>query len=223
MRIAIIGPGGMGGGAGRLLARAGHEVVFSGSRNPQKLAHAAELAGPNARSASVPDAAAEAEVVVIAVPFDRYPDVAREAGEALRGKVVIDTSNPITVRNGQVQFIDIPAGVTAAEHQQRTLGDVRLVKAFNAICASSIDELAARTGDGRAAILLAGDDPAAKETAARLVEDANFVPVDVGPLADAAILEPTSTEDALPVLTEREARRLVRDRATTQSRKSLMG
>ncbi|MGH2662931.1 MAG: NADPH-dependent F420 reductase [Actinomycetota bacterium] len=93
-----------------LLARAGHEVVVSGSRNPQKLAHAAELAGPNARTASVPDAAAEAEVVLIAVPFDRYPDVAREAGEALRGKVVIDTSNPITVRNGQVQFLDIPGG-----------------------------------------------------------------------------------------------------------------
>lgn len=94
MRIAIIGPGGVGGGIGRLLARAGHEVVFSGSRNPRKLAHAAELAGPNARTASVPDAAAEAEVVVIAVPFDRYPDVTREAGEVLRGKVVIDTSNP---------------------------------------------------------------------------------------------------------------------------------
>jgi predicted dinucleotide-binding enzyme len=220
MRIAIIGPGGMGGGIGRLLARAGHEVVFSGSRNPQKLAHAAELAGPNARTASVPDAEAEAEVVVIAVPFDRYPDVAREAGEALRGKVVIDTSNPITVRDGQVQFLDIPGGVTAAQHQQSTLGDVRLVKAFNAICASSIDELAARTSDGRAAILLVGDDPAAKETAARLVEDANFVPVDVGALADAAILEPISTEDALPVLTEREARRLVPDRATIQSRKA---
>lgn len=48
MRIAIIGPGGMGGGIGRLLARAGHDVIFSGSRNPEKLAHAAELAGPNA-------------------------------------------------------------------------------------------------------------------------------------------------------------------------------
>jgi predicted dinucleotide-binding enzyme len=172
----------MGGSIGRLLARAGHEVVFSGSRNPQKLADAAELAGPNSRTASVPDAADEAEVVVIAVPFDRYPEVAREAGEALRGKVVIDTSNPITVRDGQVDFLDIPRGVTAAQHQQPTLGDVRLVKALNGICASSIDELAARTGDERVAVLLAGDDSAAKETAARLIADANSVPVDVATL-----------------------------------------
>lgn len=209
MHIAIIGPGGMGGGIGRLLARAGHQVVFSGSRSPEKLAHAAELAGPAARTATVPDAAAKADVVVVAVPFDRYPDIGREAGEGLAGKVVIDTSNPITMRDGRVEFLDLPDGSTAAQHQQRILGDVRLVKAFNAICASEIDELAERTGDERAAILLAGDDASAKETVARLIADANFVPVDVGALADASILEPTSTEDPLPVLTEPEARRLL--------------
>lgn len=129
MRIAIIGPGGMGGGIGRLLARAGHKVIFSGSRSPEKLAHAAELAGPNARTASVPDAAAEADVVVVAVPFDRYPEVAREAGEALPGKLVIDTSNPITVRDERVEFLDVPGGLTAAQYQQLTLGEGRLVKA----------------------------------------------------------------------------------------------
>jgi predicted dinucleotide-binding enzyme len=220
MRIAIIGPGGMGGGIGRLLAGAGHDVVLSGSRNPQKLAHAAEVPGPNASTAAVPDAAAEAEVVVIAVPFDRYADVAREAREALRGKAVIDTSNPITVRDGQVEFLDIPDGLTAAQYQQLTLGDVRLVKAFNAICASEIDELATRTGDDRAAILIAGDDPTAKETTARLIADANFVPIDVGGLADASILEPASIEDGLPVVTEREARDLVRDRLTNKERRS---
>jgi predicted dinucleotide-binding enzyme len=74
MRIAISGPGGMGGGIGRL-ARAGHEVVFSGSRSPEKLPRAAELAGPTACTATVPDAAAKAYVGVVAVPFDRYSDV----------------------------------------------------------------------------------------------------------------------------------------------------
>lgn len=212
MRIAIIGPGGMGGGIGRLLARAGHEVVFSGSRSPEKLARAAELAGHHARTAAVSEAVAAADVVVLAVPFERYPDIAREAGEALGGKVVIDTSNPIRVRDGRVEFLDLPDGSTAARHQQRILGDVRLVKAFNAICASEIDELAERRGDERAAILFAGDDPSAKETAARLIADANFVPVDAGELADAAILEPTSIDDGLPVLTEREARGLVGSR-----------
>lgn len=56
MRIAIIGPGGVGGGLGRLLARAGHEVVFAGSSDPWRLLRVAELAGPNARTDTVPDA-----------------------------------------------------------------------------------------------------------------------------------------------------------------------
>jgi len=198
-----------------LLARSGHEVVFSGSRDPEKLAHAAELAGPEARTASVGDAVDQADVVVMAVPFERYPDVAREVGEALAGKVVIDTSNPIAVRDGRVEFLDLPEGLTAAQYQQRTLGDVRLVKAFNAICASEIEELATRMGEERVAVLLAGDDPTAKETAAGLIEDANFVPVDVGDLADAAVLEPASTEEAPPVLTEREARLLVQAQTGT--------
>lgn len=43
MRIAIIGAGGMGGPIGRLLARAGHELILSGSRSFEKLAQAAEL------------------------------------------------------------------------------------------------------------------------------------------------------------------------------------
>jgi predicted dinucleotide-binding enzyme len=89
------------------------------------------------------------------------------------------------------------------------------VKAFYTICASKIDELADRTGEERPAILFAGDDASAKGTPVRLIADANFVPVDTGALADASIFEPSSIEDALPVLTEHEARRLVPDRATT--------
>jgi hypothetical protein len=218
MRIATIGPGGMGDGIGHLLARAGHEVVFSGTRSPEKLARAAASVGPNTRTAALPEAVDEAEAVVIAVPFDRYGDIAEAAGEALRGKVVIDTSNPITVRDGRVEFLEIDEGMTAAEHQQRTLADTRLVKAFNAICASEIEELAEREGDERVAILLAGDDEPAKETAMRLIVDAHFTPVDVGALADASVLEPTSVEDVLPVLTEAEAGRLVRDRVTPEKR-----
>ena len=140
MRVAIVGSSGA--GIGRLLARAGHEVAFSGSREPRKLAHAAELAGPKARTASVGDAVGEAEVVVMAVPFERYPDVAREVGEALRGKVVVDTSNAIAVRDGQVEFLDVPDGLTPAQYQRSRL-EVRLVKAFNMLCPRPILELAA--------------------------------------------------------------------------------
>lgn len=208
MRVAVIGAGGMGGSLGRLLARAGHEVVFAGSRNPQKLAHAVELAGPNARTDRMSDAIEDAGIVVIAVPFDRYPDVARQAGPSLRDQVVLDTSNPITMRDGRVEFLTVPDGLTAAAHQQRTLGPVRLVKAFNLICASQIDQLATRVGDQQAAVLFVGNEPAAKQTVARLITDAGFIPVDAGALADATVIELASVDDWPPTLTGDEARRL---------------
>lgn len=202
MRIAIIGPGGMGGGLGRLFARTGHDVIFAGSRDPKKLARAAQLAGPDARTDRVPEAIEEAGVVVMAVPFEQYPDVAREAGPALRGRVVVDTSNPITVRDGQVEFLTVPDGLTAAEHQQRTLGPVRLVKAFNLICASQLDELAQRTGDQRVVVRFVGNDPAAKQSVARLIADTNFIPVDVGTLAGAGAIEPASLDTWPGLLTK---------------------
>ncbi len=148
--------------------------------------------------------------------FERYPDVAREAGDSLAGKVVIDTSNPIAVRDGQVEFLDVPDGLTSAQYLRSRLGDVRLVKAFNRLCPSSILELAPRTGDDRVAVPFVGDDPAAKETVAGLIEDAGFAPVDAGGLADARTLDPNSADDPRwgTGLTEREARALVEGRLT---------
>lgn len=217
MRIAIFGPGAMGAGLGRLFARAGHEVVFTGSRDPQTLARAAALAGPNARTDRLVDAIDDAGVVVLAVQSDRYPEVARQAGPSLRDKVVIDTSNPITVRDGQVEFLANPDGLTAAEHHQRILGPVRLVKAFNLLCASDFDELAQRTGAQQAAVLFVGNDADAKRTVATLITDAGFVPVDAGALADAEVIQPASVDDAPPTLTGDEARRLVAGRAVLTS------
>lgn len=212
MRTAVIGPSGLGGKLGGLLARSGHDVVFAGSRDPEKLARAAEQAGPNARTADVPTAVEDADVVVLAVPFESYPNVADQAGSALQGKIVIDTSNPIVVRDGEVEWLDIPVVLTAAQYQLLQLGDVRLVKAFNLLCASSIEEDARRTGDDRVAVLFVGDDRAGRRTAATLIADAGFVPVDAGGLVDARIIEPASVDDWLQPLTGDEASRLVQDR-----------
>lgn len=94
-------------------------------------------------------------------------------------------------------------------HQQRTLGDVRLVKAFNLICDSEdLGELAQRTGDNRVSVPFAGDDRVARRTTATLIGDVGFVPIDVGDLADAGIIEPASRAD-VPPLAELDARRFV--------------
>lgn len=104
--------------------------------------------------------------------------MARQAGPSLRDKVVLDLSNPIKVRDGQVELVAVPDGRTAAEHQQATLGPVRLVKAFNLVCAAQLDAVT-RPRPGRQA------------RGGHLVADANFAPVDACTLADAAATEPT--------------------------------
>src|SRR5436190_10912292 len=88
MRIGVIGAGRIGGNAGRLFARAGHEVMFSFSREPEKLQ---ELAGETGASAGTPaEAAAFGEVVMLSVPWRLIDDVLAQAG-SLEGRIVVDT------------------------------------------------------------------------------------------------------------------------------------
>src|SRR3954465_14357044 len=87
LKIGVIGSGRIGSTLGGLWAKAGHEIVFS-DRDADQAKRAAEGAGPRARAGSVSDAVA-ADVVLIAVPYGALPAVAKEAGEGLKGKVVV--------------------------------------------------------------------------------------------------------------------------------------
>ena len=180
LRIGIIGSGQMGGAVGLKWAQAGHQVFFS-SRNPDRLADLVAEAGPNAQ-AGLPNAAASfGEVVLIAVPYGALPQVGRDYGPLMQGKVVIDLGNPREDRDGPmaVDAIARGTGVVSAEY----LPGVRLVRALSAISSTQVRN-APRTPE-RIGVPIAGDDPEAVEIATRLVEDAGFDPVLVGPLARA--------------------------------------
>ena len=86
MRIGILGSGLMGGKLGTLFARAGHEVVFSYSRSRKKLERLARDAGGNARAGTPREAAQDADVVLLAVHWNRVDDVLRRAGDAVHAK-----------------------------------------------------------------------------------------------------------------------------------------
>src|SRR2546423_10682721 len=90
MRIGIVGAGRIGGNAGRLFARAGHEVMFSFSREPEKLQALAEETGAGAGTPA--EAAAFGEVVMLSVPWRLVDDALAQTGP-LDGKVVVDTTN----------------------------------------------------------------------------------------------------------------------------------
>ncbi|MFP3554896.1 NADPH-dependent F420 reductase [Paraburkholderia sp. SIMBA_049] len=181
LRIGVIGAGSLGGTVGRLWVGAGHEVMFS-SRHPQELVSMTKPLGPRARVGTSRQAAGFGEVVLFAVPYDALPSLGRDLQDALRGKIVLDACNPswgsLSALGREAESNGV--GQTSAKY----LPGTRLVRAFSAVDATSIDSSAQHKGE-RVAIPVAGDDPTAVEVAVRLVKDAGCDPLVVGKLADA--------------------------------------
>jgi predicted dinucleotide-binding enzyme len=150
------------------------------SRHPEELRQLATSLGARARVGTPKEAASFGEVVLVSVPYSAMPEIGRENAAALKGKVVIDTSNPVESRDGAMALAAIKkgAGVATAE----LLPGARVVRAFNCIPAASLANNANRKPE-RIAIPIGGDDTQALATAERLIRDAGFDPVVVGSLA----------------------------------------
>lgn len=181
VRIGIIGSGKIGGALAELWVRSGHEVMIS-SRHPEALAPLAARLGPKAHVGTPAQAAAFGPVVMLAVPYGATPQVGRDYGKELAGKIVLDAGNPYPDRDGPMAEAARLKG--AGPSSRDFLPGVRLVRAFNAIIAGNLLTQTHRTA-GLIAIPLAGDDPAALKQAAALVHDAGFDPVIVGDLSQA--------------------------------------
>jgi predicted dinucleotide-binding enzyme len=179
--IGVIGAGRIGGQLARLWAQAGHELLIS-SRHPDELRDLAAELGPNVRVGTPREAAAFGEVVLVSVPYGALPQVGRDFRRELAGRIVLDTGNPYPERDGQMAEVARRKGTGAASAE--FLPGVRLVRAFNAISYRYLDSEAHRDGE-RVAIPLAADDAEALAVAQRLVRDAGFEPVVVGPLSRA--------------------------------------
>lgn len=186
MKIGIIGSGRIGGTLGELWVKAGYPVMFSSL----DLAHDKELAarlGPGASAGTPVQAAAYGDVILVSVPYSAIPQVSRDIAASVKGKVILDTSNPIPSRDGDMANAarEKGAGLASAEY----FAGARLVRAFNSVGAGSLRSEAHRAGD-KVAIPLAGDDAAALDVAKRLVAAAGFEPVVVGGLAKAREFDP---------------------------------
>jgi len=181
LKIGIIGAGQIGGTLATLWVQAGHEVLIS-SRHPDELRALARSLGPRAHVGTPREAALFGPVVLVSVPYGALPQVGRDLRGELAGKIVLDTGNPYPQRDGPMalEARKKGTGVASAEF----LPGVRLVRAFNAINSGDLKSEAHRSGDP-IAIPLAGDDPEALQVAQRLVRDAGFAPVVVGPLSRA--------------------------------------
>jgi predicted dinucleotide-binding enzyme len=181
LKIGIIGSGHIGGTLARLWVAAGHEVLIS-SRHPEELRPLARSLGPKARVGTPRDAALFGDVVLVSVPYGALPQIGQDLKTELAGKIVLDTGNPYPQRDGDMALEARRVGTGVAS--PRYLPGVRLVRAFNAINSDDLASKAHRPGEP-IAIPLAGDDPEALAEAQRLVKDAGFEPVVVGPLSRA--------------------------------------
>src|SRR5205823_3216647 len=182
MRIAIVGPGRIGGNAARLLLGTGHEIRLSFSRDSAGLEALARELGQGASTGSPADAVASAEVVVVSVPWSVLP-VALEQMGPLDGRIVIDTTN---------QFGPGPKpaeGQTAASFNAARMPGARYTKSFNTLTAAFQAEAAKRTGEERVVQWVCGDDENAKRIVSGLIGDAGYVPVDLGRTDGCAVME----------------------------------
>jgi 8-hydroxy-5-deazaflavin:NADPH oxidoreductase len=182
MRVGVVGAGRIGGGIARQLSAAGHEITVSFSRDPAGLGQLAAGIGPNATAGTPAQAVMSGEVVVISVPWDVLPVALEQAG-SLAGKIVIDTTN-------QFGAPPLPAdGETAAHFNARRMTGARYTKSFNTLTAAFQAQAAGRSGGERVVQWLCGNDPDVKQIVAGLIEDAGFVPVDLGGTSTCAVME----------------------------------
>ncbi|MFD2350935.1 NADPH-dependent F420 reductase [Nonomuraea ferruginea] len=178
MRIGILGAGNMVGALGAQWTRAGHEIMVSG-RDPARAAALAATTG--ARAGTFREAAGFGDVAAVAVLAEAVPAVLAEAGDAARGKPVIDVTNDVG-----------PHGFRPVAREIARLSGGHVVKAFN-LCHVDVWRMTPPVFGGRPlAVPLCGDDPDALALARGLAADLGCAPVDGGGLGRAELLEATA-------------------------------
>ncbi len=162
--VTIFGTGNMGTAIGDALAGGGASVRHVGSSD---------------------DAAIADDIVVLAVPYEALDDVARQYGDRLDGRIVVDITNPVDFDT--FDSLKVPAGSSAAAELQAALPDARVIKAFNTNFAQTLGDK--QVGPVTTTVLGAGDDADAKRALIDAVTAGGLDAIDVGPLARAHELE----------------------------------
>jgi 8-hydroxy-5-deazaflavin:NADPH oxidoreductase len=185
MQIAILGTSAVGPALGKAFTAAGHDVTI-GTRDPVQTRAREQWAGVDLPLAAYRDL--EADVFINATSGIGSLAALEAAGDALNGKVVIDTSNPLDHSQGFPPSLFVSNTDSLAEQLQRALPKVRLVKMFNTMANEVMVNPRGLSEDST--IFVAGNDPDARQTAAALAADLGWADVfDLGDLTGARALE----------------------------------
>jgi NADPH-dependent F420 reductase len=183
--IAIIGTGNVGSALGQRFAELGHTIIY-GSRDPERddVRDLVAATGPGARAATQGEAARQADIVVLAVPAQVVESLVPALGE-LAGRIVIDPTNPRVIADDGLR--DYPFHDSMAERIQTLAPEALVVKAFSTLGAYTMLDPAVASGP--VSIPIAGNHAEAKDVVAELAAGIGLVPVDVGPLRYAHVIE----------------------------------
>jgi predicted dinucleotide-binding enzyme len=197
-KIGIIGSSSVAQALGQGFLQLGHDVML-GSRDPQKLADWKEQAGEKARTGTFREAAAFGDLLVLAVKGTAAQKALEMAGaENLRGKTVIDTTNPIADAppvNGVLQYTTSLGG-SLMEQLQRSYPDTRFVKAFNSI--GSPFMVNPDFGGEKPSMFICGNDEEAKSEISGILDRFGFEVEDMGQVEAARAIEPLAILWCIP-------------------------
>ncbi|MDW6002375.1 NADPH-dependent F420 reductase [Vibrio mangrovi] len=185
MNIAIIGSGNIGSGLARTFG-AIHQVAVASRDEQSAQALSAKLAqdGIQVQALPVATAVANADVVMLAIPYGAVAELATQAN--FSGKIIVDVTNPV---KDDFSGISVGFSTSAAEEIQKIFADATVVKAFNTVFAQVYEQGLDFNGR-QVPTYVAADDDAAKETVIAIASDAGFDAINAGPLTNARYIEP---------------------------------
>jgi NADPH-dependent F420 reductase len=181
MKVALIGGSGkLGKGFATRLVQTGHEVTI-GSRDAAKAQDAAREAGGSVHGTTNLDAAAWSDAAILAIPYQGRRALLEPLRDALRGKIIIDTTVPIDPAD--MLRTATESGTSAAEETAAIFPDAEVFAAFQTVAHRVLQQ-----PDLRHDVLVAGP-TGRKAEVVELIRSMGLHPVDAGPLKAAGLLE----------------------------------
>jgi 8-hydroxy-5-deazaflavin:NADPH oxidoreductase len=188
--IAVLGGTGKEGkGLAFRWARAGYHV-FIGSRDAEKAVAAANEVremlgdGVSVNGLGNLEAAKEANIVVLTVPYSAHRSTLEAVKDQLQGKILVDVTVPLVPP--KVATVQMPAAGSAAQEAKEIVGEgVEVCAAFQNISHEHLLD----HSDVECDVLVTGTSKAAREEVIKLVEAAGLNGWDAGPIQNSVVVE----------------------------------